>query len=359
MKVFLALVLLGSAAMAQDKDKPHIDVVFCIDCSGSMGPVIETAKQKVWSIVNEIAKARPTPVLRIGLIGYGDADRQFRKFDLSDDLDEVYKNLMTFKDEGWGHEWVGLVIHKATEEMKWSESKQALKVIYVVGNETAKQGPMDYTKTAPAAIKKDIIVNAIYCGDYDYGTATPTWKEFAKLADGQYTEIAATGGTVSIATPYDKEIEELSRKLNGTYIAFGTEGRARLENQAEQDKNAAQTGGAADRALAKCAAQYNNARWDLVDACKDEKFDWTKLKDEELPHEMRTMTLEERKAYVEKKAKERAEIQSQIKELSAKRGEFIKEEMKKQGLKGDKAFDEAVRKTLTEQAEKKGFQFAK
>ena len=86
----------------RSSDRPNIDIVFCIDCSGSMGGVIETAKQKVWSIVNEIAKAKPSPILRIGLFGYGDADEQFRKFELSDDLDEVYKNLMTFRDEGWG-----------------------------------------------------------------------------------------------------------------------------------------------------------------------------------------------------------------------------------------------------------------
>lgn len=361
MRVFLTLMLLGSAAMAQDRERPHIDVVFCIDCSGSMGPVIETAKQKVWAIVNEIARAKPSPVLRIGLIGYGDADRQFRKFDLSDDLDEVYKNLMTFKDEGWGDEWVGLVIHKATTEMKWSEGKQTLKVIYVVGNETARQGPeeMDYTKTAPAAIKKDIIVNAIYCGDCDHETATPTWKELAKLADGQYAEIAATGGAVSIQTPYDRELEELSRKLNETYVAYGAKGDEHKKNQVQQDANAARVGGAAERALAKCAGQYRNEHWDLVDACKEKEFDWTKVKDEDLPEEMRKMTLEERKAFVEKKARERAEIQNKIKELSAKRGEFIKEQMQKQGLKGDKAFDEAVRKALVEQAEKKGFQFEK
>jgi len=132
--LLLAALLLSSLAVAADdakpnsaagaakpaEDKPHIDVVFCIDCSGSMGPVIETAKQKVWAIVNEVAKAKPSPVLRIGLLGYGNADASYRAFDLTDDLDEVYKNLVTFKDEGWGDEWVGLAVHKATAEMHWS-----------------------------------------------------------------------------------------------------------------------------------------------------------------------------------------------------------------------------------------------
>src|SRR5205814_555722 len=124
-------------------DTPVVDVVFCIDCSGSMGPVIDTAKQKVWAIVNEVAKIKPTPILRIGMYGYGNGNGPFRKFELSDDLDTVYSNLMTFKDEHWGDEYVGLVIQQATNEMKWTEGNKAIKMIYLVGNETAKQGPVD------------------------------------------------------------------------------------------------------------------------------------------------------------------------------------------------------------------------
>src|SRR5688500_5008801 len=80
-------------------DKPRIDVVFCIDRSGSMGGVIETAKKKVWSIVNEIAKAKPAPELRIGLIGYGEGERVIHQLDLTGDLDEVYKQLTTYRDD--------------------------------------------------------------------------------------------------------------------------------------------------------------------------------------------------------------------------------------------------------------------
>src|SRR5688500_8491485 len=68
----------AAAAVKPAEDKPRIDVVFCIDCSGSMGGVIETAKQKVWAIVNETARAKPSPELRIGLIGYGNANGPFQ-----------------------------------------------------------------------------------------------------------------------------------------------------------------------------------------------------------------------------------------------------------------------------------------
>lgn len=342
-------------------EKPHIDIVFCIDCSGSMGPVIETAKQKVWAIVNEVARAKPAPILRIGLLGYGDSERTWRKFDLTDDLDEVYKNLTTFRDEGWGREFVGMAVHKATEELAWSSGKQVLKIIYVVGNETARQGPdeFDYAKTAPKAIAKGIIVNAIYCGDAGKAQVAPTWMEMAKLADGQYMEIAATGGAVIVATPFDKELGELSGKLNTTYIGYGALARDGAAKQQAGDQNAAglSAPSAADRAVAKSARQYDNARWDLVDASKKEGFKLESLKEEELPEELRKLKPEERQACIDAKAKEREQLQTQIKEIAAKRDAYIKAETEKQGLKGDQAFDHAVRESLNAQAKEKGFKF--
>lgn len=340
-------------------EQPHIDVVFCIDCSGSMGPVIEAAKQKVWAIVSQVAKAKPAPVLRIGLIGYGNADRTWRIFKLTDDLDEVYKNLMTFKDEGWGDEYVGLAVHKATTEMPWADGKQVLKLIYVVGNETARQGPaeFDYTKTAPAAIKREIIVNAIYCGDRESGQET--WQEMARLADGQYAQIAAQGGVVAVQTPFDKELLDLNTRLNGTYLGYGVAGREGAANQMAQDAAAGSVGApaAADRVAAKSSAQYYNGRWDLVDASKNKDFKLDEVKTEQLPAEMQKMTVEERKAHIAKLTAQREEVRKQIQDTAAKRDAFVKEELAKQGTTGDKALDKAVTESLKQQAEKKNFKF--
>lgn len=363
----IILTLASTRALADAakpvEEKPRIDIVFCIDCSGSMQPVIETAKQKVWAIVNQVARAKPAPELRIGLIGYGNAMGPFRTFPLSADLDEVYKNLLPFDDKLGGDEFVGLAIHKATTDMKWAEGKQVMKVIYVVGNETAHQGPpeFDYTRTAPAAIAKGIMVNAIYCGDYDYATASPTWREFAKLADGAYMEIAGKGGAVVVATPFDDELANLSGKLNTTYVGYGGQREAKAAGQADNDQKAAgfNIASAAERAGAKASAQYNNASWDLIDACKNKEFDVRKLKAEDLPEELRALTSDQRVAYVAEKAKARNDIADQIKQLSTKRDAYIREEVQKKGLDTNKAFDQAVQKSLTEQASKKGFEFEK
>lgn len=357
--VVIAVLMLGSLALAQEQEKPAVDIVFCIDCSGSMQDVIDTAKQKVWAIVNETARLRPAPNLRIGLIGYGNANGPFRTYELSDDLDTVYKNLMTFDDKLGGDEYVGVAIKQATDDLKWAAGDKALRIIYVVGNETARQGPVDYTVSAPAAIAKGIVVNTIYCGKYDYESAPPTWREIARLADGQYMEIAGSGGLVVVNTPLDEELIKLNEKLNATYLAYGKQAAEGAANQVAQDTGAMRLSSAAlaDRVVAKGGAMYRNARWDLVDASREVDFDITTIKDEELPEEVRKLEPDKRAEYIQVKAKERAEVQAQIKELSEKRDQLVKEEIRKQGLAADQSLDTAVKQSIAEQARKQGFEF--
>ena len=354
----MSLMVAGSV-YAQDvaPQRGKVDVVFCVDRSGSMDRVIETAKRKIWTIVNEVAQQKPTPILRIGLIGYGSADRDIKFFQLSSDLDKVYENLTTFRCDMGGDEWVGWALQQAAERMEWATEKKSLKMIFMVGNETAAQGREDvmYTKTAPEAIKKDISVNVIYCGKPN-PTEEKTWREVASLADGMYSQIDLSGGEVTIQTPHDQKLAELSQKLNGTYVAYGRRGFEGRLKQDSADKATVASGAApaaAARAEAKAASVYNNAAWDLVDASKEKEFDLAKIKREELPEEMRKMSPEEQKAYLEKKTKERDEIRKEIAQLSVERQKFVNEEMKKRNLTADASFDEAVRKTIAEQAAKR------
>lgn len=343
-----------------------VDIAICLDTSGSMSGLIESAKQKLWAVVNELASATPTPDLRVGLVQYGNDGLDpttgwvEQRLDLTADLDEVYNQLFALTTNG-GTEYVARAVTKARESMAWSTDPRALKIVFVCGNEPATQDPeITVADACQAAVTNDIIVNSIYCGSPKSDEASG-WQDVARLADGEYGAIDQDSGTVVIATPFDAEITELGVRLNTTYVPrAGVEGEKGVANQTRQDSNAAGLGGgiAADRAMAKAGAMYRNAAWDLVDASQEEGFDLADVPEDELPENMRPMSLDERRAYLAGQLAARQRIQKQIAELGRQRTEFIQSELQKQNLDGSKALDFAIRQAVRRQAESKGFVFA-
>lgn len=358
-----AMVWLPCASAAEEQP---VDLVICLDTSNSMDGLIDAAKQKLWDIVNELGRAKPKPLLRVGLYAYGTpgygADNGYVKklTDLTDDLDSVYGFLTALRTNG-GDEFVARVTRAATLEQAWSKDKGALKIIVVAGNEGAGQDrQFDSLAMAKQAITAGIVVNTIYCGSPADNIA-PGWRAVAQAADGQFASIDQNQGIVVVSTPHDQKLAELSGTLNKTYVGYGRGAAAGYARQEAADKASfsASPAAAAGRAMAKVGGQYRNAAWDLVDARDQKDFDLAKVKEEDLPDEMKKMTLDERKAYLEAKAKERAALQQQINELSKQRADYISAEMKKSGKTTDQAFDAAMLKAIRAQAERKGMKFEK
>jgi hypothetical protein len=364
----LAVAFPGPArAEVKAKSGPVVDVVLCLDVSSSMNDLIDSAKVKLWDLVNELGAVKPTPRLRVGLYSYGHREYMAgtgwvrKEVDLSDDLDTVYKKLNALRIAPPGSdEYVARVCRAALAEQNWSTQKKALKLIFVCGNEPADQDKeVTLESVARTAVEKDIIINTIYC-TWSGAVAGEVlgWQNLAKRAEGRFAQIDMKRGTLSIATPQDRKLVQLSAKLNTTYLAYGFQAvrRAKLANQTEQDANAARVQAAASRAVSKATGLYRNAEWDLVDRLKDDpKFDVTKLSEAELCDEMKKMKPAERVAHVKKKLAQREALQKEIAELSKERAEYIKQALKKDGKKGDKAFDDAVRGALRQQARRKGF----
>ena len=68
----IAAAMILAAAASYSATKPRVEVTFVLDSTGSMGGLIEGAKQKIWSIANSIVSQKPVPEVRIGLITYRD-----------------------------------------------------------------------------------------------------------------------------------------------------------------------------------------------------------------------------------------------------------------------------------------------
>jgi len=69
-----------------------------------MSGLIEGAKQKIWSIANDIISANRRPKIRIGLVAYRDRRDEYvtRAFDLNGDIDSVYSQLQPSAPVGVG-----------------------------------------------------------------------------------------------------------------------------------------------------------------------------------------------------------------------------------------------------------------
>lgn len=357
-------------APKQAEPKP-IDLVLCLDVSNSMDGLIESAKLRLWDVVNEVGRLKPTPRLRVALYSYGSdnyssANGWVKKdLDLTDDLDEVYKVLNGYRTHG-GTEYVARVSKAALSEQKWSDDKGALRMLFVCGNEPVDQDKkVTLASVADLAKAKDVVINTIYCGRADHNEAAG-WASFAKKCGGQYVNIdmnrAAQQAKAAVKTEYDDEILKLGADLNKTYLAYGKEGKAKADNQVEQDKNAEKAAkeSALSRVQSKASAQYRNSTWDLVDRMKEKDFDLSKIKEEDLCEELKQIKPAERLAYLKKKAEERTTIQKKIDDLSAKRQKKIDEERAKAPKSSaEKALDEAVQSVVRDQAKSKGFEVQK
>ena len=181
----------------------------------------------------------------------------------------------------------------------------------------------------------------------------------ADLADGKYLVIDQNRAVVSIATPQDKEIAKLGVELNKTYLAYGVAGGQRFPagcaGRQRRCSLAPASGAVVQRSVAKASANYQNSAWDLVDAAKDKNFEIAKLKTEELPAEMQKMNAEERKAFIEKNSKERAELQAKINQLNREREKYVAQRMKE--VAGTNTLDAVVISAVREQSAKRNFKF--
>lgn len=376
LSLVVAIVVLSANAYAQDAakpqaavperaDGPRVQLAILLDTSGSMSGLIEQAKTELWQIVNELITAKQDgkqPSLQVALYEYGKSSltpesnwiRQITP--LTDDLDKVSEELFALKTNG-GDEYCGAVIAKATADLAWSGDHNDLKMIVIAGNEPFSQGPVDYRKACKDAIAKGIIVNTIHCG----GGIPDGWRDGAMLADGKPMNIDHNAQVVHIESPQDKEIAELGVALNKTYIPFGAHGQVGAKRQEEQDANASSVSPqvAQQRALTKANSYYRNSTWCLADSYLDGKVDWAKIKKEDLPENMREMTIAEREAYIKGKLDERKKIQTEINDLNKARVKYVAEKRKELADEGEETLDKALIGAIREQATKKKFDFQK
>jgi len=346
---------------------PKIDVVFVLDTTGSMSGLIETAKEKIWSIATTMAAAQPTPEIRIGLVGYRDRSDAYvtKVIDLSDDLDSVYAALMDFQAGGGGDtpESVNKALYDAVNKMSWSQGDQVYRTVFLVGDAPPH---MDYNEVrfpeiVASALRKGIVINTIQCGDMPM-TMQP-WVQIANLGHGAFFQVEQAGGAVAYTTPYDAEIAALSAKLDDTRLYYGNkEVKSLMASKVAATEKLHASASVESRARrgvfnAAVAGKTNLlGENELVDAISSGTLELGEIEAEALPEALKPMAPAEQEAYVAGLADERAKLNRQIQVLAADRDGYLRKKVEESGGRKD-SLDQKLYDAVKEQAGSAGFEY--
>ncbi|MFP2904869.1 vWA domain-containing protein [Pyxidicoccus sp. 3LFB2] len=352
--------------------RPEIEVVFVLDTTGSMGGLLEGAKRKIYSIASRIAQGRPTPNLKVGLVAYRDVGDDYvtKRFDLSEDLDTVFANLRKFDAGGGGDtpEHVGRGLGEAVSKLSWSQNREVMKVIFLVGDAppAERNDDWNFKHWAKRARDKHIVVNTVRCGAD--GETEVAWRHVAKLTDGTFDTIDQGGGMVAVATPYDAELAKVNTELASKTLYTGraevqAENRARADAMAslgaeaaaerisymKKSRAAKKPAGAAAPAMESSAPEAVGGAVDLVAA----PAALASVKGEELPAELKGLSKEAQAAKVKQLAEEKKGLEAKAAKLAADRDAWLTQNVSEK----EDAFDANVMKGVKAQAAKHGLSY--
>ena len=340
-------------APAQPAEEPAtLELVFVLDTTGSMGGLIEGAKETIWSVVNDFQSQKPSPKIKVGLVAYRDRGDAYvtQVQTLTDDLDGIYGALAALRANGGGDgpESVVKGLVDAVREQPWTPSGEGrvFRSVFLVGDAPDKAYADEPTAEAVIAEARqaNIYVNAIQCGTQ--GSTGVEFERIAALGGGTFRAVAQDGNVQRVATPMDRDLDRLERELSGTALPWGT----RDEKVAVQDKLS--TSGSASMStkasrlsvLAKGGSKKvvtSRGKGDLLDDLDAGKVDLSALSSDELPDRFASLKLEAVKEEVVQTRAERARIQAEIDTLVAQRDAWLAEDRAKR-KDAEASYDEEV-----------------
>ncbi|MDY8137433.1 vWA domain-containing protein [Aquimarina sp. 2201CG5-10] len=357
---FTELAELVSATTTKNR---NVEIVFCLDATGSMSGLIGTAKEKIWDIVSDLAASNDVDTLKMGMIFYRDRGDAFitRQIPLTTDLDSVYADLLEIGAGGGGDspESVNQALNESVNDMAWSSNENTYRTIFVVGDCPPHMDYKDdvpYTISCTQAAEKGITINTIKLGT-DCRSAITHFKKMAACSNGEFLQLDQNATDYVIDTPYDKEINEVSKKIDDSRLYYGNENEQRLNNAKKAksmevyDKSSLTANSA--RASYKMSKSGENSWMGSKEIIKDYKTGKVKLdtvKDDELPTELKGKTITEKEKILKQLLKERESNVTKMKELNKKRKDYLDQKAKERSDTDELSFSKEVIKIMIEQS---------
>ncbi|MFT4624615.1 MAG: hypothetical protein ACI8PZ_003274 [Myxococcota bacterium] len=336
---------------AEPVEPARVELVFVLDTTGSMGGLIQGAKDTVWEVVNDFKSQKPTPDVRVGLVAYRDRGDTYvtQVHELTDDLDAIYGALVAMRADGGGDspESVAKGLLDAVNLQPWTPrgEDRTYRSVFVVGDAPDKHYA---DEPSPAQIvadarQRDIYVSAIQCGS-NHGTDLE-FQALAKAGGGTFAAVAQDGAVARIETPLDDDLDRLEGELSATALPWGSTS----EKTETQTKIAIIRGSGSSTKASRLSAMAKGAgkkvvtsagKGDLLDDLKEGDVDLAGVPVSDLPTALAALDPAAREREVNRRIAQRAGIQAAIDTVVAERDAWLTEERAKRTL--DLSFDGEV-----------------
>ncbi|MFK7954996.1 MAG: VWA domain-containing protein [Lysobacterales bacterium] len=320
------LILLTPLTHATTYQK--VDVCFVLDTTGSMSAAIQTAKEKVWFIANEIARAGNQPDLRLCLMAYRDRGDDYvtRLSELTDNIDDIHADLKALEAGGGGDtpEAVHQALAETVKSAGWDNAVDTLKVIFLIGDAPPNYYPDEpqYPEIAALASAANIVINPVLIGgDQD---ARLSFQAIEKNGTGSLLELADAHAQAAPTTPMDQDLIALSSRLNASLVLYGNpEQQSRLDQLTSELESLSDSQQIERLAFGQASGRLLHEQGDLVQDLEAGSASLEDIEPGSLPEKMRSMNQQELSQSLGEIRAERLQLQTLIGELLSQRRMLI------------------------------------
>lgn len=312
---------------AQVKTGPPVDVVFCLDLSGSSNGLIDHFRDHLWDFWYFFSQCSPSPDFKFGIVAYArfsyGKNTGYTKVlkNLGTDF-EVLSNILyriPSRTEK-GDQYVGSALNTCLKEINWSKDPSAKKIIFLVGNGDVTTGPDDIDIVVDKLVNQNIVVNAIYCKAPGEKKAINGWQTLAQKSKGKIETISLRNIYFDSPGGFDmQKFRVLNKKFNSTYLYYGKGGRGRYKIMQDADNHiyVRNTEGYRYRTLYKASPDYQrkNDSWDLVDLYYKNPVAFMDVDRKLLNDSCRKMNKTQLKSYIIYKKYERKKVSGMMEKM--------------------------------------------
>lgn len=358
--LFIFNISTVSAQKPEQTSTSDFDIVFCLDLSGSTNGLIDNVRENIWSVINQVSSFQPKQNLRIGVVGFsrpsfGKSSAYVKVLSrLTDDFDQMAADLWKLKPEvEKGDQFVSNALEKAGFEMNWSKSKDAVKIMFLIGNGNVNTGSSDYRSVVTSITNKGIHLVPVYCMRTKQTRETDGWQQIGRMTGYFYEPVWITKNEPLIKpVPATEKLISLAKELNKQVVPYTKIGVEKFNNITTCDQKALLLSPVAfeNRFYYRISNDLfqNVSKWDLVDAGYKDASDLLKADLSLVTDSLRRANLDDLFYKLQYKRENRNRIISEIKKLLPQsRQEYINELVSRETFDQDQNIERVLLKNIS------------